>query len=620
MKKFMYSRGGKAFLVILCVLTMITSVLSFIACYFLYDNDFYMLSKNEIRERIMKSYAIDYCRDIYETYKHDPVSLDFGYNYSNFYYTLTKKDGEVIASNYNGEATSYTVTVQFNNKYIVKGYIPADFKYKDELATADFWINVGYQWRWAVVTIGIISVIINIFSYSLLIAGAGRHNDDGGETVHTGIIERIPFDILSCLVALVLVVLVDMLDRYSYGVEEANISFGAFSFFLYIIFIGYTTTFAIRIKNHTLISELFIIRVCRKLLGLIKATGKLIMKFVEGITIYWKIILTTLLIGILNSFIMILVYASAAALLLYMLFWCAVILAVCYIASVLKKLQIAGERLAAGDLTYHVDTSRMIWDFKRHGENLNSISAGMSRAVDERVKSERFKTELITNVSHDIKTPLTSIINYIDLLGKEEEKLRGTPCENTKIREYTQVIARQSARLKKLTEDLIEASKASTGNITVTLEKSDLNVLLSQAMGEYGERFENYGLDMIVRMPNEPVYIMADGRHLFRVFDNLMNNIIKYAMPGTRVYLTLENKDGRALIIFRNISKYALDLAPDELTERFVRGDLSRNSEGSGLGLSIAKSLTELQGGQFKIDTDADLFKVTLSFPVISGE
>ncbi|NLM57520.1 MAG: HAMP domain-containing histidine kinase, partial [Clostridiales bacterium] len=379
-------------------------------------------------------------------------------------------------------------------------------------------------------------------------------------------------------------------------------------------------TFAIRIKNHTLISELFIIRLCRKLLGLIKATGKLIMKFVEGITIYWKIILTTLLIGILNSFIMILVYASAAALLLYMLFWCAVILAVCYIASVLKKLQIAGERLAAGDLTYHVDTSRMIWDFKRHGENLNSISAGMSRAVDERVKSERFKTELITNVSHDIKTPLTSIINYIDLLGKEEEKLRGTPCENTKIREYTQVIARQSARLKKLTEDLIEASKASTGNITVTLEKSDLNVLLSQAMGEYGERFENYGLDMIVRMPNEPVYIMADGRHLFRVFDNLMNNIIKYAMPGTRVYLTLENKDGRALIIFRNISKYALDLAPDELTERFVRGDLSRNSEGSGLGLSIAKSLTELQGGQFKIDTDADLFKVTLSFPVISGE
>lgn len=317
---------------------------------------------------------------------------------------------------------------------------------------------------------------------------------------------------------------------------------------------------------------------------------------------------------------MILIYSEEAVLILYIVLWCAIILAVCYIASVLKKLQIAGERLAAGDLTYHVDTSRMIWDFKRHGENLNSISAGMSRTVEERVKSERFKTELITNVSHGIKTPLTSTLNYIDLLGKEEEKLRGTPCENTKIREYVQIIARQSARLKKLTEDLIEASKASTGNITVTLEKSDLNVLLSQAMGEYGERFENYGLDMIVRMPNEPVYIMADGRHLFRVFDNLMNNIIKYAMPGTRVYLTLENKDGRALIIFRNISKYALDLAPDELTERFVRGDLSRNSEGSGLGLSIAKSLTELQGRQFRIDTDADLFKVTLSFPIISCE
>lgn len=249
MKKFMYSRGGKAFLVILCVLTMITSVLSFIACYFLYDNDFYMLSKNEIRERIMKSYAIDYCRDIYETYKHDPVSLDFGYNYSNFYYTLTKKDGEVIASNYNGEATSYTVTVQFNNKYIVKGYIPADFKYKDELATADFWINVGYQWRWAVVTIGIISVIINIFSYSLLIAGAGRRNVDGGEAIHTSSIERIPFDILTCLVAIVLFILASISIIYSYGVEEEIISVSAFSFFSYIIFIVYSVSFAIRVKT-----------------------------------------------------------------------------------------------------------------------------------------------------------------------------------------------------------------------------------------------------------------------------------------------------------------------------------------------------------------------------------
>ncbi|MFY9380828.1 MAG: hypothetical protein WBI55_08880 [Eubacteriales bacterium] len=228
---------------------MITSILSFIACYLLYDNDFYTLSKDKVREKIMMSCAIDYCNDVYETYKNDRDNLNFYFDYINFFYIIMKKDGEVVASNYNGETTSYTVTVKIFNKYIVNGYIPADFKYKDEISRADFWINVGYQWRGALVAIGTLSVIINIFSYSLLLASAGRRNVDGGEAIHTSSIERIPFDILTCLVAIVLFILASISIIYSYGVEEEIISVSAFSFFSYIIFIVYSVSFAIRVKT-----------------------------------------------------------------------------------------------------------------------------------------------------------------------------------------------------------------------------------------------------------------------------------------------------------------------------------------------------------------------------------
>lgn len=235
------------------------------------------------------------------------------------------------------------------------------------------------------------------------------------------------------------------------------------------------------------------------------------------------------------------------------------------------------------------------------------IGQGVSRAVAEKTKSERLKTELISNVSHDLKTPLTSIINYAELIGREET-------ENATIKEYAEVLLRQSGRLKRLLENLVEASKAVTGSLEVNLEPCEAGVLLSQAAGEYQQRMEEKGLELRVNQPEEPVRILADGRHLWRVFDNLLNNICKYAQEGSRVYLTLEQKEGKAFIIFRNMSGYALDISPQELEERFVRGDKSRHMEGNGLGLSIAKSLTELQKGQMDIVIDGDLFKVTLSF------
>jgi len=285
--------------------------------------------------------------------------------------------------------------------------------------------------------------------------------------------------------------------------------------------------------------------------------------------------------------------------------------AIVLVAINLQKLKEGGRKIAMGDLSYQIDTRYMFWDFKDHGENLNRISEGMTRAVEERLKSERFKTELITNVSHDIKTPLTSIINYVDLIKKEN-------IENEKLKEYIDVLDRQSSRLKKLTEDLIEASKASTGNLQVNMAPTGIGVLFTQAVGEYEERIKNTGLELILDKPAEEVYIMADGRLLWRVFDNLLNNICKYAQPGTRVYLNLEKINGKAVITFRNISRYALNISSDELLERFVRGDRSRNTEGSGLGLSIAKSLTELQKGVLELYIDGDLFKVILKFDIIN--
>ncbi|MCQ4637992.1 sensor histidine kinase [Anaerovorax odorimutans] len=284
--------------------------------------------------------------------------------------------------------------------------------------------------------------------------------------------------------------------------------------------------------------------------------------------------------------------------------------AVLYIALGCKRLAEGGKRLAEGDLDYQIDKNGLLWDLAQHADNLNSIGKGMSRAVEERLKSERFKSELITNVSHDIKTPLTSIINYVDFLKKEE-------LDNEKAKEYVEVLDRQSGRLKKLIEDLVDASKAATGNVKLDLVPCQVGVLMTQTMGEYKEKAEESDLNFIMKLPEKELEIMADGRRMWRIFDNLLNNICKYSQPGTRVYLSLEEKDGKAVITYRNTSRYELNISEEELMERFVRGDSSRHTEGSGLGLSIARNLVELQGGTFNIFIDGDLFKVVMNFDLI---
>ena len=301
------------------------------------------------------------------------------------------------------------------------------------------------------------------------------------------------------------------------------------------------------------------------------------------------------------------VYGDAFVWFLLFILSLVIFVAACFGAWQMKSLKAAGERMAKGNIDEKIDTKYMYWEFKNHAENLNSIGDGMAAAVEQRMKSERLKTELITNVSHDIKTPLTSIVNYVDLLQKPH-----TPEQES---EYLEVLDRQSKRLKKLTEDLVEASKASTGNMNVNIVRTNTREIIEQSLAEYGRRMEQGNLTVIVNIPDEPPHAMADGRLLWRVLDNLFNNVVKYALPGTRVYITSELDGGEAVISVKNISRDPLNISAEELMERFVRGDASRHTEGSGLGLNIAQSLVNLMHGKFSLSVDGDLFKAEIRLP-----
>lgn len=272
-----------------------------------------------------------------------------------------------------------------------------------------------------------------------------------------------------------------------------------------------------------------------------------------------------------------------------------------------ENIQKALKSIYEGNTNIKLNKNELTGTLKELSIYIEDIAGGLSNAVQQSLKSERLKTELITNVSHDIKTPLTSIINYVDLLKKEK-------MPNEKATEYLMILENKSQRLKKLTEDLVEASKASSGNIKLKKEKINVNELVKQVSGEFEDRFKARNLEEVMTLPEEAVFIEADGRYMYRVLENLYSNASKYALEDTRVYLDIVEKQTSVIIQMKNISKEKLNISTEELMQRFVRGDSSRNTEGSGLGLSIASSLTELQGGKFHIYLDGDLFKITLGF------
>ena len=268
------------------------------------------------------------------------------------------------------------------------------------------------------------------------------------------------------------------------------------------------------------------------------------------------------------------------------------------------------ERIKNGDIHHKL---KLIGEdnFTTLADNINNIRDGLDKAIDNQLKSERMKSELITNVSHDLKTPLTSIINYVELIKKEED------ISPEYLKDYVNVLDSKSKRLKILIEDLFEASKASSGNIELNMEKIDLTQLLRQSIGEMEEKLSEAKLNLKINVPEEKTYIRADGRRLYRVLENLLGNISKYSLPNTRVYIDIIEEDGKVKLTMKNISSYELNFDPDEIMERFKRADDSRNTEGSGLGLAIARDLVNLQGGTFSIDIDGDLFKSIVEFDEI---
>ena len=451
-----------------------------------------------------------------------------------------------------------------------------------------------------------LSAIICVAGFVFLMQAAGRRKKD--DEIHLTWLDKIPYGIMligigmaavGCICGAVLCV-----EAWYNMYITLGLGLAALLLFLFaaegLTILAFTST-AVRVKSGKFWHYTFCHQMCRPfhwLIQQIRENTKLSIRV--GVAIGALTFVELIVIAATD-------YDSGTEMMLFFLYKCFEIPFVFSIAFQIRKLIDGGRRMVRGDYSQPIDTKHMKGIFKEHADNLNNLGQGISRAVDEQMKSERFKTELITNVSHDIKTPLTSIINYVDLMEKEE-------IDNPKVQEYLEVLDRQSARLKKLIEDLMEASKASTGNIKVDLERCDATVMLTQVVGEFEDRAKKNDLDIVVSSPEPPANIMADGRHLWRVIDNLMSNICKYAQPGTRVYIDLEKYNGMIIMTFRNTSRYQLNISSEELMERFVRGDSSRNTEGSGLGLSIAQSLTALMGGNFAIQIDGDLFKAILSF------
>ena len=443
-----------------------------------------------------------------------------------------------------------------------------------------------------------ISSVLFLADVFFLAFAAGRKA--GKEEVELNWFDRIPFDVLAVIIgAVIFGIAILILDAAQTWIPW-NFFTGGLAFTLTVIgIVGVLCVVGL------LLLSLFMTFMSRVKAGKwwrntwIWMIGNALMRFIEAIPSVWQVTLAAF------------IYVGLTLFFIDERWWVflTVMNAVCAMAAVIyaylhKRVREGAARMAGGNLDSMVNTEYMFGPVKKEAEDLNSIREGMRVAVDTKMKSERLKTELITNVSHDIKTPLTSIINYVDLLQKE-------PDEKEK-EVYMERLSRNANRLKKLTEDLIEASKASTGNIAVHKEELDLTEIVEQALAEYDEKWEAKNLEAVLKM-NPGLKVYADGRLLWRVFSNLFSNIAKYAQDGTRIYIDAKSgEDGYTSVVIKNISHDPLNIDAEELLERFVRADSSRHTEGSGLGLNIAKSLMELQGGDLALSIDGDLFRADI--------
>lgn len=485
-----------------------------------------------------------------------------------------------------------------------------DDQYRRAAAQLAHW-QADRDWYLAgTIVLGTLGLLLTVY----LCCGAGHKR--GVDGICLNWFHRMPGDVLLLLLFL------GGAASVGIGISIVANSYGDLPMFMQLIGVGLgvaaaaalglaaLVTVCARCKAHTLLRDTWTWAICAWgwklfvrfwcwLRELFEAAGR----GIQAVPLIWKAVMGCMAYALFT----IVTFERGAG--LWLLVSSAVAVYLCLWAYQWKMIRRGTQEIIGGNPNYHINTHRMLPDLRGHADELNNLGHAISTAVDERMKSEHFKAELITNVSHDLKTPLTSIINYVDLLKKEQ-------IDNPKAAEYIEVLDRKSQRLKKLTEDLVEASKASTGNLTVNWERLDWAQLTDQALAETGERLEAQKLTVVRSLPEEPLWVEADGRHLWRVLDNLLTNCAKYALPGTRVYVDLRRSGDWAVLSVKNISRDPLDIPAERLMERFVRGDESRNQAGSGLGLSIAQSLTELQHGRFEISIDGDLFKAIITLPL----
>ncbi len=627
---------------ILTVLFILMSCAGVVTIYCSIATNVYTTSENEYKESLFKDTAfMDIKNTVYNYYCIDDDISSYIPSKNILYFEIKdhttseilcsygeKTDGTVYKENfilseeYHPENHNYNYSIFLHSVNKFRGepgkeqrFISASLILSSPLQTQDKYsfaenvVSALYSVRYMIFPITILCIICSVIGFVFLMYASGRQKDTSKIKPSFGV--KIPLDLfLASVIALFAFALIIM-DEIGVLAEPQDIV-------ILVIYItaaisaalGLSMSIAARIKTNTLFKNTVVYMVIHGLYRIFKKIFSSFNVVFQNLHLFVKVCGAAIVFFIADFIFSALLFENDFMLIMWILFKLFELGVILLCVLMWNRLLKGAKALARGELTHKIDTSSLILDFKAHGDALNSIAGGMKTAVNERLKSERIKTELITNVSHDIKTPLTSIINYSDLISKEQT-------ENVKITEYSSVLLRQSEKLKRLIDDLIEASKASTGNLDVKLEPMQIDVFVNQAVAEYRDRLEKNMLNAVLSVPEYPIMIMADGRRLWRIFDNLMNNICKYSLSGTRVYISLEDTGKNAKITFKNTSRDELNISSDELFERFSRGDSSRNTDGNGLGLSIAQSLTELQGGTIGITTDGDLFKVILTFPKI---
>lgn len=550
-------------------------------------------------------------------------SETFSQQNSNFFFSVKDTAGTVLFKNYDGPAAQYKSTKNFTCvddegnivAGTINGYVRSDLEAEDGYSAAFSWIKLAHTLRFAVFAVLIIALILVVFLITLL-ACSGANNRDKNGRIIPGFIDKLPLDIT--FIASISMIVVCWLTLGLTELADVNmVLYHVVVIIVACIGVIIVQTFATTLCTRIMMGKLWrntmiyrgVVFVRRRLPKNMRKKNE------SGISYFTKLVI---IIGVVNFIGLVIIAFFAYQELIrhniifdyYILFWVIerliLIPVVIMLALNFQYIKDEGQRLASGDFGEETASHITIKGFRAHSENLDHIRRDIVKAFEQEVKSEKMKNELIANVSHDIKTPLTSIVSYIDLL-------RSKNLSPEQMEEYLDVLERQSGKLKTLLDSLIEASKASSGDFAVNLEPTNLAVLLEQTIGEFEETLHENNLEFVAEQIDDSLNIMADGNLLWRIFSNLLNNICKYALSGTKVRLGVKKQNENAIITFRNISKCAVG-GSEELMERFVRGDGSRHEDGNGLGLSIAKNLAELQGGKMELVVDGDLFKVILTF------